>query len=261
MHGDKRQTPGWWGCINDKLLQGDLIQTNFEFENPAAAQRWHDRGLIFHPDPRTKIVLSSAAANRKILNFVLVLMLESAAFIYQLCHDLGLLLSGLFISSLLVLDHNMDLSFFFFFFLISIVLDLDHLYGAYEQCVPAQWLFSPSLCTAVVWTPAQCCVPIDLHQHRLRSTASETHSRISLESVAESVWKPHPFSYPPSSSSLRCSIPLTLTFGAPGSSFTQEHFVKLQHGCALKERSYAINHKKCQLLLLAASVRLLMRQS
>lgn len=77
------------------------------------------------------------------------------------------------------------------------------------------------------------------------------HSRESLEAT--------PFLLPPPP--LWCSISLTLTFGAPGTWFTHHRFVKLQHGCALKKNSHAINHKKCQLLLLASSVRLLMRQS
>lgn len=74
----------------------------------------------FPPDPRTKIVLSSAAANRKILNFVLVLMVEYPAFIFPLCHDLGRILSRLFISSSSVSYSPSFLwlyELFFFFFL------------------------------------------------------------------------------------------------------------------------------------------------
>lgn len=130
--------------------------------------------------------------------------------------------------------------------------------------------FHPSLCTAVGWTHAHCSSLLTLRTYSsLKACCSENgtdwggqpNTFQDFRSVVERAWKPHHFSSPPPLFHLRCSISLTLTFGAPGSWFTHHQFVKLQHGCDLKKSSHAINHNKCQLLLLASSVRLLMRQS
>lgn len=138
-----------------------------------------------------------------------------------------------------------------------------------KQCVPAQGLsthfISPLLCSrhmlldtcsmlltvystyllisisTLLWTWHRLLQPVEHVSKRCRESLEDT-----------------PFLFPPPP---WCFISLTLTFAVPGSWFTHLWFVKLQHGCALKESGHAINHRKCQLLLLASSVRLLMRQS
>lgn len=217
-------------------------------------------------------------------------MLEHAEFIYPLCHDLGLILSRLFISSFLFLTppRSFDFinSFFFFrlpkclghilfqlqfstnswsehwflfflfFFFKCIVLKwcfwaFDHEEGVsfsknlLHHIVPKHWMarwrgetfnskvfgrLSPDLdnlcrrCSAfqhrdlalISSLPLRCSrldtcsvlLTVDSAYllisistllwtwHHQRTTASPTRSKISMESVAESAWKPHPFSHP-----------------------------------------------------------------
>lgn len=121
---------------------------------------------------------------------------------------------------------------------------------------------SPPPCAAVgtcYWTHAQCSSLFTLRTYwslLARCCGRGTGKHVS-ERCRESL-EATPFLFPPPP---WCFISLTLTFAVPGLWFTHLWFVKLQHGCALKESGHVINHRKCQVLLLASSVRLLMRHS